>query len=443
MRITQNNLQELDAEIRIYLRRKWRGLVEGSKEYIDIKAELLSDAFLLIANNENLDIGNLVNRKWKKYSRDNKRELLNRDYNYNPEELPNPDDINKSFVDKSDNTIGLKLHRIWQQVPKLRLSSTENKVFSLYTYFNKKYGSTWGFEKYCANQLNISQPAVSDDLKRAKNKMGISALLLPETFSADKLFGFFGNDWSNSAIRDRIWPLLKPGKERSAGLVKLLKPYQNKIFHFAERALVTFSKNTSSSPILFYQGYHAIILGTYIDPDSINPVSFELTRNVVPKSWLAGRAVARQSHLLNEKSKWEEYRDWLLELFFNDKMNEEKERYIGYMVGYFGGFDKFETYRYVSSKGYSIPHKYDVDKLIKEHYLNISETLYRRSPLLMEINFLRIALILSTFSRFDFCHKSINCLSQIIRQTKNVSDHSKIYLIISIFENKLRQSNCK
>ena len=172
-----------------------------------------------------------------------------------------------------------------------------------------------------------------------------------------------------------------------------------------------------------------------------SPASFDLFKNVAPKSWLAGKAVAKQSHLINDKEKWQEYRDWLLELYFNEKLAEEKEKYIGYMVSYFGGYSRNEGDAFVNSKANFIPKKYDIEKLIREHYLNISDSLCVRSPILMEINFLRIALILSKLRRFDFPPSMNSCISQILNKTKKASDQSKINSIILYFENKLNRLN--
>ena len=147
--------------------------------------------------------------------------------------------------------------------------------------------------------------------------------------------------------------------------------------------------------------------------------------------------MARQSHLIDDKEKWEEYRDWLLELYFNDKLTDEKERYIGYMVSYFGGYHGNEGDTFVKSKANFIPKKYDVEKLIREHYQNISDPLYTRSPILMDINFLRIALILSTIRRFNFPPSINSCLFQILKHINRVTERAKICLIIKDFERSL------
>lgn len=88
------------------------------------------------------------------------------------------------------------------------------------------------------------------------------------------------------------------------------------------------------------------------------------------------------------------------------------------------------------------PKKYDIEKLIREYYLNISDPLYTRSPILMEINFLRIALLLSTLRRFDFPPSINSCISQILNKTKNASDHIMINSIIADLDKGIILPKC-
>jgi hypothetical protein len=263
--------------------------------------------------------------------------------------------------------------------------------------------------------------------------------LIPDELNVKELMEIFGNDWSTSALRRRLWPLLKPGKKRNLELAKLLKPYQNAFFEHSISTITSFSALPVTNTKLFCQGYNALILGTYIDPDNIGSVALELQKKVASKSWLAGRVVARQAHLIFDKEKCEEYRDWLLRLYFNDESVEEKEKYIGYMVGYFGGYDNDDTSRFILSKANFVPHKYNVDKLIKEHYQNISDPLYTRAPILMEINFMRIALILSTIFKFEFMPSITSCISQIFCKTESVSRNSKVNQVIHELEKKIER----
>ena len=106
------------------------------------------------------------------------------------------------------------------------------------------------------------------------------------------------------------------------------------------------------------------------------------------------------------------------------------------MVSYFGGYSRNEGGAFVNNKANYIPKKYDSEKLIREHYLNISDALYTRSPILMEINFMRIALILSTVIKFEFTSSIISCISQIPSKTKSVCKNEKINQIIHAFEKK-------
>jgi hypothetical protein len=438
MKYSQANIQEFEKSIKSCIDILWSGLKSDHQEFLDVMSNVVTCILEALENDHSYNIFSLVRAEKRKYYKRINTLISLPEYLVDIASAAISDPIDFLLQLGIEEWSQTQLLNIWNIAPELMLSAKQSDIYSNYLQFVKKQGKRRGFESYYASIMGVSQAAISKDLSRAIEKLKLSSLLIPDIFDLNKLLNAFGCDWTTSPLRQRLWPLLKPGKKRNTALAKLLKPYQNLLFDYSANSLSSFSINPDSSSKAFYQGYNALILGTYIDPDNVSSASFELIKNVAPKSWLAGRAVARQSHLLYDKEKWQEYRDWLLDLYFKDTMMDEKERYIGYMVSYFGGYKKDEAEGFVTSKAKFIPKKYDVEKLIREHYQNISDSLYTRSPILMEINFMRIALILSTIEQFDFSPSIINCISQILRRTNSVSDHSKVNLIISSFEKKIK-----
>ena len=424
--------KQIERSISIY----WGDLDKYSQDYDDVIESVLTKVLEAKCFGNEYNVNTLVRAEQRQYRRRVRHEIPFEEYLFEIPKHINP--VSKNTVNeiKIDEPNIEELLEIWKIVPDLRLSAIQSEILLQYDKFMNEKGDERGFESYYASQHGVSQAAISKDLRRALEKYRLSVDLIPVTFDVNRLLEKYGNEWSTSALRRRLWPLLKPGKKRNLTLARLLKPYQDAFFEHSIGAITSFSCLEVKNTKLFYQGYNALILGTYIDPDNLGSVALELQKKVASKSWLAGRVVARQAHLIFDKEKCQQYRDWLLDLYFNDFMSEEKEKYIGYMVGYFGGYAKDDTSQFILSKANYVPKKYDVDKLIKEHYQNISDPLYTRAPILMEINFMRIALILSTMERFVFTPSIKSCISQILDKTERVSDESKINRIINDFKKR-------
>jgi hypothetical protein len=436
MERTELEIDEIRGRIKYAIFLYWRDLKRNYQEYNDVIENVLTQVLEDRCFGKTSNIPALVRGEQRKYFNRIRHEIPFEEYLLGKGGILKPDTTNSLIDMELDESNLDELLKVWEIVPDLRLSEIQSEILSQFKRFFRVRGYKRGFESYYASMHGVSQAAISKDLKRALEKYRLSVSLIPGAFDAKNLLEEYGSDWSTSALRRRLWPLLKPGKQRNIALANLLKPYQNAFFEYSCEALTSFSNRPANDTALFCQGYNALILGTYIDTDNLGSVAIELNKKVASKSWLAGRVIARQSHLIFDKDKCSEYRDWLLDLYFKDEMAEEKEKYIGYMVGYFGGYDNEDTNRFILSKANYVPKKYDVDKLIKEHYQNISDPLYTRAPTLMEINFMRIALILSTVDGFDFEPSIKSCISQILNKTESVSNESRINRIISDFKKR-------
>lgn len=436
MELLSPDLERIRKQIERSISFYWNDLDKYSQDYEDVIENVLTKILEAKCFGNIYNVNTLVRAEQRQYRRRIKHKIPFEEYLVDIPKYIDPVTPNTINEMKDDEPNVGELLKIWKIAPDLRLSAIQSETLLQYKKYIMEKGDERGFESHYASQHGVSQAAISKDLRRALEKYRLSVDLIPGTFDAKELLEKYGNEWSTSALRRRLWPLLKPGKKRNFALANLLKPFQNALFEHSCEALTTFSRLSVRNTDLFCQGYNALILGTYIDPDNLGSVALELQKKVATKSWLAGRVVARQAHLIFDKVKCEEYRDWLLNMYFNDVMAEEKKKYIGYMVGYFGGYNNADTSEFVLSKANYVPDKYDVDKLIKEHFQNISDPLYTRAPILMEINFMRIALILSTKEKFDFAPSIKSCISQILSKTESVSGESKINRIINDFKRR-------
>ena len=322
--------------------------------------------------------------------------------------------------------------------PKMSLSAKQWIILNKIESINPNEKNIW--KATFAEELGVTRQAISKSSKLVQKRIDFSKDLL-NLWSGD-IYSFFvkhASDWLAPGVRKYVWSVLKPDFDRSDFYTSRFNTIIGEIYKICFEILDKFKKTKYNDPKELSILYNLIVTAVYIDIDKANDFVSEL-KYTNANSWLLGRFIARASHLVKVKDYRETYNEWLKYLIKNNQSRESR-KFADYIICYYGGVSAQTMSRYLFSGGDFQLQNPLVDIVITESYINISEKLYKGSQVLLDLNYLRMILVLKVY--YIDIHKltckrknAIYTMSQIALKSNDTFVSNEAFKVLKFLNSK-------